>query len=367
MNKQYIYLGVVGAALATAFLNWQHSETEELSLMNASPSETIVDTRATPQETLLIDTLPQKANDPRSTLEIEQKFFMQTFATTAEYEASSRFGELPPHMKDVRIEELAFDREGQLILDEQIKNVFEFFLMAQETEGLDQAIARLKEYLSMTLPSSALDQALVIADQYLSYKQSLSGQQFSDSADLSDETTLSQIKLALDERKRIRREVFGSELSQAIFGYEEAYENYSYRRLKINATPFLSEEDKEARISEAENQLPHKLAEKLRYKRHEKQLQTQITDLISEGNQEEKIYQLRKEFYGEKVADRLAYLEETSPEWEHRLDAFHSQKKAILLDQSLNEVEKASQLRELTQQSFSYKEQVKLAVQQIRG
>lgn len=344
---------------------------------NQSDSTALTTVKITDQQTtqsdsdVLIDTTKvTKLNANLQSKEINSApihFYTHTFSTTKEYEATSHFGKLPTHMSDVRIEELAFDANGALIVDEKVKNIIEFFLLAKEFEGQEQAVERLKEYLAMTLPSPAKEQALVISEQYLNYKENLVTKQFSDNTKLSDEANLSEIKLALEERKKVRRQYLGEINSQAIFGYEESYDDFSFQRLQINTNTDLSASEKDQLISQAEQQLPNDLAEKMRYKRESKNLETKISELKKNLGNETEIFELRKEFYGEKVADRLAYLEDQSPAWQQRVHDFHQEQQSIHTNHSLSDDQKKRQIKILKNQYFTYKEQIKIAVQSIRG
>jgi lipase chaperone LimK len=298
---------------------------------------------------------------------IPARHYSHTFSTTEEYETASKFGKLPIHMSDVRIEELAFDANNSLIVDESIKNLIEFFLLAKDIEGQEQTIQRLREYLELTLPSPAKEQALALSEQYLNYKENHQTQQFSDNTNLSDEANLSDIKIALEERKKARRQYLGDANSQAIFGYEEKYDDFSFKRLEINANTSLSANEKDELIALAEQQLPNELAEKMRYKRQKKNIEKQISLLKKDPTNESEIYNLRKDFYGEKAAERMAYLEDNSAEWQQRVNGFYYQQSLILNNSDLDKETKNELVKQLKEQNFSYKEQVKLAVQSIRS
>lgn len=344
------------------------SEDQTLDAKQAKPQTVQPDTMS---NTVLIDTTniakPRASIEQKEINSVPVRFYSHTFLSTEDYEASSRFGKLPTHMSDVRIEELAFDEHGALIIDEQIKYLIEFFLLAKDSEGQEQAIERLNEYLEMTLQSPAKEQALVISEQYLAYKENLLTRQFSDNTKLSDEANLSEINLALEARKKVRRQYLGEANSQAIFGYAENYDDFSFQRLEINANTDLSAAEKDRLIAQEEQKLPKELAEKMRYKRESKNLQQKISELKkNQGNQAE-IFELRKDFYGVKVADRLEYLEDQSPLWQQRMNDYFQEQLTIQSNHSLTDKQKQQKIKALKNQSFTYKEQIKMAVQQIRG
>jgi len=289
------------------------------------------------------------------------------FENTSAYEAASTYGNLPTSMADIHIEKFSYDENAQLIVNENIKHIFEFFLMATQEEGREQAIARLNEYIDMTLPSDAAKQALIIAQNYLSYKSSLETPDIPMSSDLGNEETLKKLKTALADKKSVRRLHLGEPVSEALFGHEERYDDFSLTRLEINANTALSDDEKDQHIAQAENDLPPAMAQKMRSKRQEENLQQKIEQLKAEGVNNQEIHSLRTEFYGQKVADRMAYLEDNSDAWREKVSQFYSEQDFISAQSDLNQDDKSQLISEAKNAIFTQKEQIKLAVQSIRG
>lgn len=288
------------------------------------------------------------------------------FGSAEAYELASVYGRLPDYMRDVQLEHLQVSADGSLIVDETIKRVIEYFLLASQAEGREQAIERLFEFIELTLPELAASEALSIASRYLEYRDNLAIQEFPVSSDLSDPTVLKQIRESLEARRALRREYLGEPVSEALFGYEERYESYSLTRVEVNTNDQLTPSEKELALTRAEKALPPELASRVRYNREEKKLQQKVGELQAEGGNEAEIYGLRKDFYGEAAADRMAFLEDNSASWQSRVSQFYQVQQDILQGPG-DQQEKYSRISELKQQLFSSKEQIKLAVQSIRG
>jgi len=290
------------------------------------------------------------------------------FTSTQDYEASSQYGNLPSYMADTNLEKFSFDANGKLIINEKIKHIIEFFLMATQEEGQEQAIARLKEYIAMTLPLEAANEALVIVDNYLNYKDSLhENEEFSLVQNLNENSSLSELKLALANRKLARQQYLGEATSDAFFEHEEHYDDFVIARIEINSNDSLSDTEKDQRIAKAETKLPPEIAQRMKYKRVEKNITKQIQSLKEEGGHEQEIYTLRKDFYGEKVANRMDYLEDNSDEWLNKIEQFNQEKDQILAQGNLSQTEKDTLVSEAKKSLFTHKELIKLAVQSIRG
>jgi len=289
------------------------------------------------------------------------------FQSTADYEEASLYGALPANLADLRIETFSYDANGQLIINENIKHIIEFFLMTAQEEGREQAIARLNEYINLTLPIDAADQALAISESYLNYKNNLLEHDFSVTGDLSDEETIAKVKASLEAKKALRRIHLGEDLSESIFGSEERYDTYSVTRVEINADISLSNEEKNLRLTNAENKLSPEVAQSKRHDREEKALKTKISALQKSNDNEQEVYTLRKDFYGEKIANRMAYLEDNSGEWRDKVTQFNHEKQNINAQSHLSSTEKKQLIQESQQSLFSGKERIKYAVQSIRG
>jgi len=289
------------------------------------------------------------------------------FENTSAYEAASTYGNLPTSMADIHIEKFSYNENGQLIINENIKHIVEFFLMATQEEGREQAIARLNEYIDMTLPSDAAKQALVIAQNYLSYKNSIETPDIPMNSELGNEETLKKLKAALADKKSVRRQHLGEPVSEVLFGHEERYDDFSLSRLEINANTALSDDEKDQHIAQAENDLPPAMAQKMRSKRQEKNLLQKIDRLKEEGGNSQEIHALRATFYGQKAADRMAYLEDNSDAWQEKVSQFYREQDFISEQIDLNKDQKSQLISDAKNSIFTPKEQIKLAVQSIRG
>lgn len=289
------------------------------------------------------------------------------FQSTEDYEATSIYGALPTHLSGLTIEQFSYDAHGQLVINENIKHIIEFFLMTTQYEGREQAIERLKEYINLTLPSDAATQALVIADNYLHYKNALMAQNFSVEGDLKDDKTITKVRASLNAKKALRRTHLGETHSESIFGNEERYDDYSVKRVEINSDTALSPEEKNRQLAIAENKLSPETARSKRYARQEQTLNTKISALQKNHEGQHEIYTLRKEFYGEQVANRMAYLEDNSGDWQNKVTQFEYEKQEIYSHPHLSSEEKQNLVQESRNSLFSKKEQIKYAVQSIRG
>lgn len=366
MTNRNTKLGIAALTLSGIAGLWSVYENKPKDVTQATPilSESVNDKKLSHSVPGEASNLIARQTAPKISLRSSDPL---TYKSTSEYEAASRYGALPSHMTDIAIEQFSLDSQGQLIVNVNIKHIIEYFLMAAHIEGQEQAISRIKEYIELSLSGDAAQQALEITDRYLRYKEALNPEQFAMSTDFTQQDNLKLLRNALDDKKQTRREYLGEVTSEALFGHEERYDDYSFQRLQINSDTSLNEQEKDQLMAQAESLLPNKMAQDMRYKREEQKLTSQINELRKQPESTAEIHQLRVNFYGKKIANRMAFLESNTPEWQARVAEFKQYQQDILQSNDLDDEAKNLAIRETKQNMFSRKEQVKLAVQSIRG
>ncbi len=81
---------------------------------------------------------------------------------------------LPDSFAGTRVDgRLRADAGGNLIIDAEIRRVFDYFLASIGEEPLETSVARLRRYIETQLPEPAADHAIQLLSQYLDYKRQL--------------------------------------------------------------------------------------------------------------------------------------------------------------------------------------------------
>ena len=368
MSKSYIRLGLAGAVMLTILATALHFSNENSlqkeGLTNADQSK--ADNSATLQT---VQTEPDQVTEEHDTrYQGDDSTAMITAVSipASEYLASSMYGDFPLSMKGTAIPSLYLDNEGNLIQDKHAKDFIEYFISGAREEGNYTAVGRMQEYFGMTLDEPALSQALTLLDNYMDYRLQLDNVVSRDDIILHGDKKMTVLQETLERRKALRRETLGHEAAQAMFGDSEKYESYAVNMLQATQDPSLTKDQKLARFAEYEASLPEHIREKVRYKREEQLLDEKIKHLKQQGNKESEIFELRKAFYGEKPAKRLAFMDEKSDEWLSRVQQFNQQKQQILASVIMNEQQKRQQINDLRSRHFNEDEKMKLAWQALQ-
>ena len=154
---------------------------------------------------------------------------------------------------------LKADHRGQLIVDLETRDFFDYFLNTVGEVSPEQALGQIRTLAESSLPPDAAAEAMAVLDQYLLYKQRALDIQATplDARRQNDPSyRLQMLEGAFTDLKRLRQGVFSPEVHQAFFGLEEAYGEYTLASLNVAARTDLSAEAKTALVAWHRDQLP---------------------------------------------------------------------------------------------------------------
>lgn len=154
---------------------------------------------------------------------------------------------------------LKTDHRGQLIVDLETRDFFDYFLNTVGEVSPEQALEQIRNMAESSLPREAAAEAMAVLDQYLLYKQrALAVQAIPLDASRQNDPSyrLQMLENAFTELKQLRQGVFSPEVHQAFFGLEEAYGEYTLASLNVAARTDLSAEAKTALVAWHRDQLP---------------------------------------------------------------------------------------------------------------
>ncbi|WP_444713696.1 lipase secretion chaperone [Marinobacter sp. NSM] len=224
----------------------------------------------TPQaETVIANTTTQPADEesarPSGSTRHEAAAIGAPNTPVAETRTPASLGPNPfaPSLEGTEIDgALRADDNGQLIVNLEVRDFFDYFLSTVGEVSPETAIGQIQQLARQHLPERAAQQALALLDQYLDYKQaSLAVMQTElDPAHQHEPAyQLSALGNALAQLKGLRQHTFTPEAHQAFFGMEEAYNEYTLATLAIQQRSDLTDQGKQALVEWHRNQLPDTL------------------------------------------------------------------------------------------------------------
>lgn len=252
--------------------------------------------------------------------------------------------------------QLMVDEHGALVLDEQLRHLFDYFYTTVGEVSFDAASEAIREHLRATLRQPALDQALDLLLSYIDYKTALADleRQFPVVADLDG------LRAREEAVQRLRASLFSIEAHEAFFGAEEAYNQFTLQRLAILNDPQLSAADKAERVEALRNDLPDDMQALLVPQLHH-QLSDETAALLASGGDAHALRELRMSIVGPEATGRLEELDRERVQWQQRLEAFQAERQAILAFSGMADTDKQAAIDRLLQDGFAPSEQLRIA------
>ena len=253
--------------------------------------------------------------------------------------------------------QLATDSQGNLLITDQLRHLFDYFFTSVGEESFDSATQRIRAHLASQLQEPALGQSLDLLQNYIDYKTAVAEleQRLPVTANLDD------IRAREDAVRQLRRSLFSAEAHAAFFAAEEAYNDFTLERMAILRDDQLSEMDKAYEIEALRERLPEEMQQLLIPQLH-LTLREQTRVLTEQGASPEQLRQTRMELVGPEATARLEQLDQQRQEWQARLDSFSQERESILRHPGLAESDKQQALSELRAERFAPHEQQRVNV-----
>ncbi|MDH4555465.1 lipase secretion chaperone [Pseudomonas sp. BN417] len=265
-------------------------------------------------------------------------------------------GFLPSSLAGTRVDgSFHLDAAGNLLVSMDIRRIFDYFLSAHGEEPLASSVQRLRGYITEQLDAPAENQALTLLDQYLDYKRQLV-QLERDLPLLADLPALRQREAAV---QALRARIFSTEVHQAFFANEEAYNAFTLQRLAIQRDSTLDPAAKAAAIDQLRSTLPEELQTAVA-SQLQAELRAQVSALQASGAGPEQIRQLRQQLVGAEATTRLENLDQQRLQWQQRLQVYLREKARIEANQGLSASDKAATISRLQEEGFNPQERLRL-------
>lgn len=244
-----------------------------------------------------------------------------------------------PSLRDTELDgALRMDAQGRLLQDRELRRLFDHLLAGMGEISLDALRARLRAHALGIGGEPLADQAMAAFEQYLDYLRRESELTPPFGTDLA---------ARLEALMALRRDVFGDELAEALFGEDERY--------ALDALTRLEGGDGLADGPEAERWLAERLDATEHLQALQQTEQFEQLDLSPQQRLAE-----RTALYGEAAAARLAALDAERARWQQRLDEWQALRDAIIGNATLDAAARESELQALRERLFDEAEQRRL-------
>ncbi|HVL01224.1 MAG TPA: lipase secretion chaperone [Dongiaceae bacterium] len=259
----------------------------------------------------------------------------------------------PAYLADVDLPgEYAVDENGNLIVNESMKDLLDYFMLGIGDIPFDQLHDLIAGNMYKSLQEPALSQALQVLDNYFAYIDSYD--QWEKSFDKEQMLTKNPVdmKAALQQLEDMRRQHLGDTAYEAFFA-EVAQTNSAYLDARIAMQQDgLTEEDKAAIREQLEQALPESVRVAQQQAMVQVNLAEQTQQLVKSGASEQEIYQARVASVGEEAASRLQTMDAEDRAWEQKRQQYKSLLSSTPGADGLSDEEKSQYVADLAQKEL---------------
>lgn len=243
--------------------------------------------------------------------------------------------ELPTQFSDTDVTgSLHVDEQGNFVPDTFARQVFDYFLTAQDDASIEQITAWLTAYINENLESPANEQALVVLKNYMDYKIQLNEltvdqdvwARLYDPYQLVTQADLKSLAQVFSQRQGLQSQLFDQDTQQSLFAEENQYDNYMLQRLQVSLSN-QSQQEINQQLAELESQQsPESLAT-----RQASQIALKHRDLGDSLNEADNAtkYQVYSQTYGDEAANRLMALQEKRQAFSQKRDQYLAYKESL--------------------------------------
>ena len=249
--------------------------------------------------------------------------------------------------------QMQLDASNRLIVNEQTRNCFEYFITQFGEKILEQIKQDFKSYISQNHQEPALSQILDLWTRYLDYRQALGQLTPPTGIDQEDPAYYRSI---YSSTQNLRKTFFSNYEIEGLFGTENTYHEYTLDRMQILADQKLSEAEKAQRLKDLFEQLPEDWQENLEQLNKLDDLRKLTADIKARGGSSEEIRQMRLNLVGPEATQRLENLDSERAHWKSSVNSYLTERDSIL-NSNLSDSAKQQAIQTLRQLQFKTPEE----------
>ena len=246
---------------------------------------------------------------------------------------------------------------GTLALGE-LKRMFDYYLSAVGEQTIAVITQKIHQELERTLSAEQAAQAKRLFGLYVEFKTAL--------IELERKPGLSgqgvqAIRNRLVAMQELRARYFNAEETQAMFGFDDAYDMDAVARLEISQNPNLSAKQKQDQLAALDASMPEDLRRERDAPRAILKVEAKVADMRAQGASDDDIYRMRAKEFNPEAAARLADLDREEADWKRRIARYLSERSQLLQAQAnAPESDRQMALMKLQQSQFSEEERRRL-------
>jgi lipase chaperone LimK len=256
--------------------------------------------------------------------------------------------------------QLKVDENGQVILDIEVKDFFDYFLTATAEVSADLALDELLRVISESLPPEQFLQAQQLLDNYLAYKEqavALMAQPMLPQDQQTREYQLLIMEDTLAQLRELRRANMPIEQVEAFFGLEEAYEDFTIASVKVQFDDTMSESQKAEMIQYHRSFLPDPIRSTETRVISDSKKNAEVHKSLMSDDEETLVSKLDSHGYSDTQKTEIVNFKRSQAEFD-QLYSKYKQAKIARLRNVTNEIEQQEIVNTLQSEYFTTEQQL---------
>lgn len=290
-------------------------------------------------------------NDP-SDQSIQQQNTPLAQGETATAQATSGSSLLSPSQQDTEVNcQISMDGSNRLIVNEQTRNCFEYFITQYGEKSIDQIKKDFKAYIAQGHKEPALSQIYDLWDRYMKYREQLGNLQ----PPSDDKESPQYYRSIYSSTQNLRKQFFSDYEIEGLFGKENTYHEYTLKRMEVVNDKKLSESEKAKKLKALFDELPEDWKENLEQINKLEDLRKLTADIKARGGSSEEIHQMRLNLVGPEATQRLENLDSQRSSWKSSVNQYLTERDSIVKS-NMSDSAKQQAVQQLRNQHFKSKE-----------
>lgn len=253
-----------------------------------------------------------------------------------------------PSQQDIEINcQFQLDAANKLIVNEHVKNCFEYFVSQYGEHNINQIQQNFQQYLQQLNSKELANNLNDLWSRYLAYRQQLT--QLSQPTVTQQDPSYFQIIFTMIQQ--LRQQHFSAYEIIGLFGQEDLYHRYSLERMQVTQDAQLSEIEKAQKLQQLFAELPQDWQNNLKQINQLEDLRTLSQAIKKRGGTAEELHHMRVALVGEEATQRLENLDQQRQEWKSQVQHYLTQRQ-ITLESGLSHEAKQAAVQQLRQQIF---------------
>lgn len=254
-----------------------------------------------------------------------------------------------PSQHDTQVNcQIQLDGASRLIVNEQTRYCFEYFLTQYGEKSLTQIDQDMKNYLTQNLPQPARDQAQDLWQRYLKYREELGNLKEPSVA----KTDVAYYRAVFTSRQTLRQRFFSTTEIEGLFGTEDIYNQYTLDRMAILNNNKLNEIEKAKQLKALFDQLPQDWKANLEQLSKLDDLKQLTASIKKNGGSAQELHDMRINLVGRDATARLEQLDVERSNWKNNVTQYLDERQTIL-NSNMSDTAKQSAISSLRNKTFA--------------